>query len=170
VIFINKEYNMKKTIKLTESDLTRIVKRVVMETKLQNSSEVDKVLDKMNKYGKDSLTWLEKQILDNPDDTDNDFEGDDNVHELISILLKNDLVDPNLINAMEDHIEVYGMKGCESDYFRDNYITLYPESIDEGIIVFDGEHYGEEIDYKEFDEVYYFVEEHWEPLLGLEFH
>jgi hypothetical protein len=88
----------------------------------------------------------------------------------ISILLKNDLVDPNLINAMEDHIEVYGMKGCKSDYFSENYIRLWPEKIDEGIILFDGEHYEEEIDYKEYEEVYYFVEEHWEPLLNLEFH
>lgn len=160
---------MKKIVRLTESDLTRIVKRVVMETKLKNSDEVDKVLDKINKYGEDSLTWLEKEILDNPDD-DHEFKGNDNVHELILLLLKNDLVDPNLINVEEDYIEVYGMKGCKSDYFSENYIILWPEKIDEGIILFDGEHYEEEIDYKEYEEVYYFVEEHWEPLLNLEFH
>lgn len=46
-IFITKEYNMKKIVRLTESDLTRIVKRIIQE------DEYDTPLSK------DYISWLE---------------------------------------------------------------------------------------------------------------
>ena len=58
---------MKKIIKLTESDLMRIVKRVINERRFANQSEVDRILDKISSEGMDSLTPEEKSILDNPD-------------------------------------------------------------------------------------------------------
>ena len=58
---------MKKIIKLTESDLIRLVKRVINERKFANQSEVDRILDKISSEGMDSLTPEEKEILQNPD-------------------------------------------------------------------------------------------------------
>jgi hypothetical protein len=58
---------MKKIIKLTESDLLRLVKRVINEKRFVNQSEVDRILDKISSEGMKSLTPEEKSILDNPD-------------------------------------------------------------------------------------------------------
>lgn len=58
---------MKKIIKLTESDLLRLVKRVINEKRFVNQSEVDRILDKISSQGMGSLTPDEKSILDNPD-------------------------------------------------------------------------------------------------------
>ncbi len=58
---------MKKIIKLTESDLLRLVKRVINEKRFVNQSEVDRILDKISSEGMESLTPEEKSILDNPD-------------------------------------------------------------------------------------------------------
>ena len=58
---------MKKIIRLTESDLVRLVKRVINEKRFANQSEVDRILDKISSKGMGSLTPEEKSILDNPD-------------------------------------------------------------------------------------------------------
>ena len=58
---------MKKIIRLTESDLIRLVKRVINERSFANQSEVDRILDKISAEGMDSLTPEEKEILQNPD-------------------------------------------------------------------------------------------------------
>ena len=58
---------MKKIIRLTESDLIRLVKRVINERRFANQSEVDRILDKISSEGMGSLTPEEKSILDNPD-------------------------------------------------------------------------------------------------------
>mgnify|MGYP003330333267 CR=1 FL=1 len=58
---------MKKIIRLTESDLVRLVKRVINERRFANQSEVDRILDKISSKGMGSLTPEEKSILDNPD-------------------------------------------------------------------------------------------------------
>ena len=56
---------MKKVIKLTESDLRRIVKRVINEQMLYENIEViDKILDKVIESGLESLSKSEKEILD----------------------------------------------------------------------------------------------------------
>jgi len=59
--------NMKKIIRLTESDLVRLVKRAINEKRFTNQVEVDKILDKISSQGINSLTSREKKILDNPD-------------------------------------------------------------------------------------------------------
>jgi hypothetical protein len=119
---------MKKIVKLTESDLTNIVKRVINE---QNE--------------------------------------DNNVKKLVSLLLDNGLVDEENINVYDDHIEVYGIKDWDFDYFVENFIKLYPENIEEGIVNVEGEDYGEAIDEEEFDEVMSHIFVDWEDKLGLEF-
>jgi hypothetical protein len=56
---------MGRVIKLTESDLRRIVKRVMNETMLYENIEViDKILDKVGESGIESLSKSEKDILD----------------------------------------------------------------------------------------------------------
>ena len=47
---------MKKIIRLTESDLIRLVKRVINERRFANQSEVDRILDKISSEGMGSLT------------------------------------------------------------------------------------------------------------------
>ena len=53
---------MKRIVRLTESDLTRIVIRVIKESK--NQSYIDMVLDKVGKEGVGSMSEFEKRILD----------------------------------------------------------------------------------------------------------
>jgi hypothetical protein len=49
---------MKKIIRLTESDLIRLVKRVINEKKFTNQSEVDRILDKISSEGIESSYFL----------------------------------------------------------------------------------------------------------------
>lgn len=121
---------MKKIIKLTESDLTRIVKRVINENTENND-----------------------------------------VRKLISILVKNDLIDMNedTINIYDDHIEVYSIKGFDYPYFEENFIRLYPNEIEEGVVYVEREDYGEPIDDEEYEEVINHITSDWEEKLNLEF-
>lgn len=142
---------MKRIIRLTESDLTSIVKRVIKESDdYKDRSMYDPY------YG---------------DDEDEDYEDNssDKVKKLISILLDNDLVDREYINVYKNHIEIYSINGCDSEYFMENFIRLYPDDIDNGIVHIDGEYYEEEIDEEEYQEVLDYIFENWEPLLDLEF-
>jgi hypothetical protein len=123
---------MKKVIRLTESDLTRIVKRVIKENRLTSPPN-------------------------------------ENVRKLMSLLTKNNLIDLEYVNVYQDYIEVYKIIGCDSGYFMDNFIRLHPEDIDNDVVYVDGEHYGEEIDEEEYEEVLEYIIENWEPLLNLEF-
>jgi hypothetical protein len=61
---------MKKIIKLTESDLTRIVKRVISESKDDNHSKIEKLICKaMDKFvGEDDYTCGYKESSDKPND------------------------------------------------------------------------------------------------------
>ena len=82
---------MKKIIRLTESDLIRLVKRVINERSFANQSEVDRVLDKISAEGMDSLTPEEKEILQNPDkvmEKEPEYEEPDNENEKFDNLYK----------------------------------------------------------------------------------
>lgn len=123
---------MKKIIRITESDLARIVKRVIKENRLTSPPN-------------------------------------ENVRNLMSLLTKNNLIDPEYVNVYQDYIEVYKIIGCDSDYFMENFIRLYPEDIDNDVVYVDGEHYEEEIDEEEYEEVLEYIIENWNPLLGIDF-
>ena len=67
---------MKKVLRLTESELVSLVKKMITEAKrLKNQDMIDDILDKISSQGIDSLTKTEKYILDNPD-VDLDKTGD----------------------------------------------------------------------------------------------
>ena len=67
---------MKKVIRLTESDLTRIVKRVVKENK-NETREINRILDdiissfEFSEKGNDEMITLAQYILDRPEDVAN---------------------------------------------------------------------------------------------------
>jgi hypothetical protein len=145
IYLLNKEI-MKKIIRLTESDLTRIVRRVIKE----NDDYKDR-------------------SMNDPYYSDDEDDSSDEVKKLISIIEENNLVDKEDINIYSDHIEVYSINGCDSEYFMENFIRLYPDDIDNGYIRVDGENYEEEIDDEEYQEVLDYIFENWEPLLDIEF-
>lgn len=67
---------MRRIIKLTESDLTRIVKRVVKENK-NETREINRILDdiissfEFSEKGNDEMITLAQYILDRPEDVAN---------------------------------------------------------------------------------------------------
>lgn len=59
---------MKKVIRLTESELFGLVRKIIKEAKsFKNQDRVDAILDKISSDGYESLTDIEKEILANPD-------------------------------------------------------------------------------------------------------
>lgn len=72
---------MKKIIRLTESDLTKLVKRIVSESRLKNQEEIDYILDKINRKGMSSLTRSEKMMLSN-----SETENYDTKDEIITLI------------------------------------------------------------------------------------
>jgi len=150
---------MKKIIRLTESDLIKLVKRVINEQKkFINQDKVDSILDKINKTGMDSLSDTDKQILDKPDDdwsdldTDEEKEGEtpnEDVQKVVRTLEELGWIEPETVNVYNDHFEVYSIVGEEFDYFElGNYLIIDVEDDDQGDIniYIRGEDYGEEED------------------------
>ena len=94
-IFITKEYNMKKIIKLTEMDLARIVKRVINE----ESDEIKNISDAERFFRKDDIS-LNDHILKVVDDTMNNidpngFKNEKHFIEEIGGLITNKLLRGN---------------------------------------------------------------------------
>jgi hypothetical protein len=67
---------MKKVIKLTESDLTKLIKRIVNENK-NETREINRILDdiissfEFSEKGNDEMITLAQYILDRPEDVAN---------------------------------------------------------------------------------------------------
>lgn len=136
-------------------------------SKIQKQQYIDNLLDKISKYGVDTLTWNEKRFLEDNDDEvflDNPI---DTVHQIVSILVKNNLVDSDNITTYDEYIQVSGLKGVDFPYFDGNYLTIEPSSRslehNDGFSI-EGEDYEEDIDLEERSEVFRYIEEHWQNI------
>jgi hypothetical protein len=134
-------------------------------SKIQRQEYIDNLLDKINKYGVDTLTWNEKEFLDNVENSDSFGDNPlDVVHQTVSILVKNNLVDPDKITSNDSDIEVYGLKGVDLPYFEDNYLRIEPSSYSmehfEGFNI-EGVDFGDDIDIEERGDVFIYIEEIW---------
>lgn len=94
---------MKKIIRLSESELVKVIHDIVSEANFRNQSEVDVILDKISKSGMDSLTDKEKQILQSPDD--DTLSTNENPLEYV----KNVFVESGIVG--EDNIEFHEEDG-----------------------------------------------------------
>ena len=109
---------MKKVIRLTESDLIKIVNRVLAEDRFKNQSSVDAILDKISQSGYDSLSDKEKSILKNPDDEslmDSEDEETDGLDYVANVLIEMGIVDSgNLKRYNEDGDEFFEIDNLNS--------------------------------------------------------
>jgi hypothetical protein len=148
--------------------------------KLFENYTVDKILDKINSKGIESLSNDEKKYLDfHSKDSLNDDENYDKeeiedkiskqfIHDkLITALKNNHIIDDDIaddrINYEDDFIELYSVlimptddlnkktKKMINNYFMDNYIKI---RLDGDKLIFVFEDYGEEIDEKEREYVF----------------
>jgi hypothetical protein len=62
-IFITKEYNMKKIIRLTENDLTRIVKRVIKEQSILSMPDLGQDVVGLHKTGTRCMSYKENNQI-----------------------------------------------------------------------------------------------------------
>jgi hypothetical protein len=139
-------------------------------TKIQKQQYIDNLLDKINKYGVETLTWNEKEFLE---DVENSYSVFSNplevVHKTVSILIKHNLVDADKITSNDDEIEIYGLKGVNLPYFEDNYLRIEPSSYSiehfEGFNI-EGVDYGDDIDIEERGEVFNYIEENWASMFA----
>lgn len=133
-------------------------------SKMQRQAYIDNLLDKINKYGIETLTWNEKRFLDNTEEDLGIDEPLDVVHQIVSILVKHNFVDPDKITSNDEDIEVYGLKGVELPYFEDNYLRIEPSSTsiehNDGFGI-EGVDYGDDIDIKERGDVFNYIDENW---------
>ena len=133
--------------------------------KLKNQEYIDNLLDKINKYGAETLTRFEKEFLKDVEGHtpfgDNPLEV---VHQLASILIKYNLVEPDMITSNNKDLEIYGLKGVNFPYFDDNHLRIEPSSNsiehNDGFGI-EGLDYEEDIDLEERSEVFRYIDEKW---------
>jgi predicted HTH transcriptional regulator len=144
--------------------------------KLVNQEEVDRILDKMYEFGKDSLTPEELYILKNPDE---EFEPEeqpsDDAEEIIfsneamSRLINAELIDYRDIMILDDNSfqvsNIIDEDGYGFEYFENgNKIKLVtPKEKDE--ILVEGIDEGNSDD--SMKKVMKYIKENWEPNIGL---
>lgn len=125
---------MKKVIKLNESDLVKIVKKIISET-TDKENTINYLLDKINRYGKDSLTDDELDMLKDPDSIEYSIEdeGSENVHKVVKILQELKLINPMFVNFYDDYFDLYNMEGGDFEYFSqyDGFLRIEVEDVSE---------------------------------------
>lgn len=158
---------MKRIIRLTESDLTRLVKRVISEDKknYENQGMVDAILDKISEFGMDSLTDDEKYIIRNPDEKPEYVELDPTENDedaIIFMLLHMGLIDEGSITQDDDNhfflSDLIDSEGYGFRYFENGHkleLTTKPDD-DELLIEFDPE-----AETNDTVELKNFIDENW---------
>jgi hypothetical protein len=116
---------MKRIIRLTESELIKLVNRVLNESKFFHQDKVDSILDKINKYGKDSLSDDELEVLGNPDDKLSTSSRD--VKKVIKILINNGWIDIDDIEVYdgENYFTLHSIAGEQFEYFDGNNFLIF---------------------------------------------
>jgi hypothetical protein len=144
--------------------------------KLINQEEVDRILDKMYEFGKDSLTPEELYILKNPDEEfETEEQPSDDAEEIIfsneamSRLINAELIDYRDIMILDDNSfqvsNIIDEDGYGFEYFENgNKIKLVTSKEKDEILV-EGMDEGDSGD--SLMKVMEYIKENWEPNIGL---
>jgi len=157
---------MKKIIKLTESDLTRIVNLVIEEKRrFENQEMIDAILDKINEFGMESLTPEEREMLQNPDEKIEYVElepTEDMEDPIIEMLEYFGLIDEGSITQDDDNhyfvSDLIDYEGYSFSYFENGHrLELTTKPNDEELLI----EFDPEADIKDVEEVREFIEDSW---------
>jgi len=147
--------------------------------RLVNQDEVDRILDKMNELGKDSLTPEELYILQNPDkEIEPEYEEDDDLDDAEKIIYSNEalsrLISSNFLNYKDIMIlddssfqvsNIIDDDGYGFEYFdAGNKIRLTTSQEKDELLV-EGMDEGNTGD--SLMKVMEYIKENWEPNIGL---
>lgn len=159
---------------ITESQY-KLITKIVAEANFENQSNVDTVLDKINKYGIESLNDFEKKVLGNPNKMIDLPDGDGEetyVQKAIKVLTDLNFIDLDKVNIYENHFELYEIKGKHFNYFEksDGFLIINVDYDDISrtinLIVSSEDVDEDELDDKWRKEVYDYVIENWEVPLS----
>lgn len=157
---------MKKIIKLTESELTNLIKTVIKEQiRFENQERIDAILDKINEFGMDSLTDDEKDLLKNPDKKIEYHElepTEEMEDDIITMLLYMGLIQEENIQQIDDnqyHItDLIDDEGYGLNYFSEgNKIELITKPLDSELLI----EFDSEADTNDIEDVKEFIENNW---------
>jgi hypothetical protein len=168
---------IKKNIILTESQVSKLFKNVIKETRrFENQELIDAILDKINEFGYESLTDQEKHILNNPDEkiktkeTTMGLNVKEQIAEnpILSILIDAGFINPHDIMIIDDN--TYQVNILSDDdgnlfkYFDDGGSIKLITHIDGNELMVEAD---EESDINSKMEVMEYIKEMWEGLLGM---
>jgi hypothetical protein len=149
--------------------------------RLVNQDEVDRILDKMNELGKESLTPEELHILQNPDEKiepeEDEVELDDAEEiifskEALSRLISSGFIDYKDIMILEDNSfqlsNIIDEDGYGFEYFDGGNKIRLTVSQDNDELLVEGMDEGNAGD--SLMEVMKYIKENWEPNIGLPVH
>jgi hypothetical protein len=158
---------MKKIIRLTESDLTRLIKRVINEDKknYENQGMIDAILDKIAEFGMDSLTDSEKYVLKNPDEKPEYVEvepTEEMEDDIITLLIYTGLIDENSMTQDEDNhyflSDLIDSEGYGFRYFENGHkLELTTKPKDEELLI----EFDPEAETNDVMELKNFIDENW---------
>ena len=168
---------IKKNIILTESQVSKLFKNVIKETRrFENQELIDVILDKINEFGYESLTDQEKHILNNPDEkiktkeTRMGLNVKEQIAEnpILSILIDAGFINPHDIMIIDDN--TYQVNILSDDdgnlfkYFDDGSSIKLITHIDGNELMVEAD---EESDINSKMEVMEYIKEMWEGFLGM---
>jgi len=170
----------KKNIILTETQISKLFKRVIKETRrFQNQELVDDILDKINELGYDSLTDEEKHILNNPDEKIEPVQTKQTTmglkvkeqianNPILSMLIDSGFLNPYDIMILDDN--TYQVNILSDDdgnlfkYFDEGGSIKLITHVDGNELMVEGD---EEVNNGYKMEVMEYIKEMWEGLLGI---
>jgi len=162
---------MKKIVRLNEGEFNNLVKEIIEETHRFNSQdEVDRILDKINSQGIDSLTDEEKYIINNPDEefqTDDSRNYDDSHgNSIIYEIIEKGLVRKENVFWAEENVFVINSVETDDDvelpYFAlGDSLVLFADDENKVLTIdFDAQVLDDEV-----MEVFDYIVDVWEPQL-----